>query len=268
MRVAEEFAMLDLLSCGRAEIGFGSGITEHTFRLFGQKLEDAAAISAENLDLVKKLWADLDINWKGNFRGPIEETRIQPRTFSGSAIPITQATGGSEQTARSAGLAGHKLALLTVIRDFASSKPLAETYRSAYQKGGHDPRGMSVSAAAFVFTRPDGKQARAYWEPYIANYQGFVMALSQKKIFTRSLMQRFQELGASATSKQAQMCGEPSAIVEMIEQAHEDIGGFDELKVLFDVGGLPAGEVFESMKLFADKVIPRVRVSMPQVATA
>ncbi len=83
---------------------------------------------------------------------------------------------------------------------------------------------MSVSAAAFVFTRPDGKKAREYWEPFIANYQGFVMSLTQQKVFTRSLMERFQALGSGAMSRQAQMCGEPTEIVEMIEQAYEDIG--------------------------------------------
>ncbi len=268
VRLAEEFATLDLLSKGRAEIGFGSGITQHTFKLFGQNADDATAISIENLALIQKLWTELDINWSGTFRAPIQDTRLQPRTFSGKAVPITIATGGSEVAARSAGLAGHKLALLTVIGDFASSKSLARIYRSAYREAGHDPRGMSVSAAAFVFTRPDGKQAREYWEPFILNYQGFVMSLTQQKVFTRSLMERFQALGSSAMSRQAQMCGEPTEIVEMIEQAYEDMGGFDELKVLFDVGGLPASEVFESMNLFADKVMPNVRVSTQRAASA
>jgi len=268
VRLAEEFAMLDLLSKGRAEIGFGSGITEHTFRLFGQNTPDASSISAENLDLIQRLWTEFDINWNGKFRAPIENTRLQPRTFSGKPIPITLATGGSELTARAAGLAGHKLALLTVIGDFASSKPLAEAYRAAYREAGHDPRGMSVSAAAYVFIRPDGKKAREYWEPYINNYQSFVMMLTQQKGFARSLMERFQALGATAMSRQAQMCGEPTEIVEMIERGYEDIGGFDELKVLFDVGGLPATEVFGSMMLFADKVIPYVRISTAMDASA
>lgn len=268
VRLAEEFAMLDLLSKGRAEIGFGSGVTEHTFRLFGQNVEDATAISAENLDLIQRLWRDSDINWSGSFRSSIEDTRLEPRTYSGKPIPITIAIGGSESAARAAGLAGHKLALLTVIGDFAASKALADIYRSAYRDAGHDPRQMSVSAAAYVFTHPDGVKAREHWRPYILNYQSFVMALAQRKRFARGLMERFQVLGSSAMSRQAQMCGEPAEVVEMIERAYEDIGGFDELKVLFDVGGLPPAEVFESMHLFADKVVPKVRVSTALAANA
>ena len=81
VRLAEDFATLDLLSNGRAEIGFGSGFTEHTFRLFGQDLARSKEISDENLDLLQKLWRERQLDWSGRYRASIHESELQPRTL-------------------------------------------------------------------------------------------------------------------------------------------------------------------------------------------
>src|ERR1700739_221679 len=74
VRLAEDFATLDLLSNGRAEIGFGGGFTDHTFRLFGVDIAKNSEISRENLDLIQKLWNDDEIHWSGKFRSPINDS--------------------------------------------------------------------------------------------------------------------------------------------------------------------------------------------------
>src|ERR1700730_16966530 len=104
VRMAEEFATLDLLSHGRAELGLGSGITEHTFKLFGQRLEDISSISVENLELLEKLWTDDEVTWSGKHPPPIAHLRIEPLTYSGKPIPIMRAAGSSIEKARDAGL--------------------------------------------------------------------------------------------------------------------------------------------------------------------
>ena len=75
VRLAEDFASLDLLSQGRAQIGFGSGFTEHTFQLFGQDLSRVAELSAENLDLLQRIWTEDRVTWSGQFRPPIDDMR-------------------------------------------------------------------------------------------------------------------------------------------------------------------------------------------------
>jgi alkanesulfonate monooxygenase SsuD/methylene tetrahydromethanopterin reductase-like flavin-dependent oxidoreductase (luciferase family) len=259
LRMAEDFATLDLLSHGRAELGVGSGVTEHNFRLFGQDVELSAAMAQENLNLILKLWNELDIEWSGRFRAPITDTCIQPRTLSGRALPITRATGGTEAVARATGAAGHKLALLTVIGDYASSRAIADVYRNAYRQAGHDPAGMSVSVAAYVYVadRPDAQERG---RRFIEGYLQFTNEMSTRKTFNRNIAKRVVELGERALSKEPQMCGRPDQVIEMIARAHHDMGGFDEMKLMFDSGGISFEEVAGSMRLFAEAVAPNVRV--------
>jgi alkanesulfonate monooxygenase SsuD/methylene tetrahydromethanopterin reductase-like flavin-dependent oxidoreductase (luciferase family) len=258
VRIAEDFATLDLLSNGRAELGIGSGITEHTFQLFGQDIEKAAEIGAEKTALLTRLWTEREVTWSGEFRSPIIDTRIEPRTFSGKPIPITVATGGTEATARRAGLSGHKLALLTVIGDYKSSRPIADIYRAAYREAGHDPAGMSVSVTGYCYLEEDGKRAREHWAPHFQCYMEFTNALRMAKGFQRSIEKRVGQLGAAAFSPDPQMCGSPAEIVDKISKAYDDIGGFDELKLVFDHGAVPQEEVARSMRLFAENVMPKL----------
>jgi alkanesulfonate monooxygenase SsuD/methylene tetrahydromethanopterin reductase-like flavin-dependent oxidoreductase (luciferase family) len=261
VRLAEDFATLDLLSNGRAEIGFGSGITEHTFQLFGQKVENADALASENLDLVQTLWRDDVVNWSGKFRAPILDTKLEPRTFNGRPIPISRATGSSIATAIAAGKAGHKLALLNIISGFGNARIVAEAYRKAYRESGHDLANMKVSGAAFVYVRENGADLMDRFGPYLANYQNFTRSLLASKGMSRGIGQLFQSVTEKtpAAPGEALLVGEPSAIVEKIEQNFELMGGFDELKLLFDVGGLAADDVLKSIEVFAEKVAPRVR---------
>lgn len=263
VRLAEDFATLDLISNGRAEIGFGSGITDHTFALFGQDIKNATEISAENLELIQILWNELDVNWKGKFRAPISDTRLEPRTVSGKSLPITRATGSSEAIAIDAAKRGHKLSLMNVISGFSSVKPLAKTYRDAYLQSGQDKANMSVAGAAFVCIRPNGQKAREHWGPYFGTYQAFSQMLLQSKGMSRGIADLFHNIIMKTPEvlHEAQFVGEPSEVVEMIERAYESMGGFDEIKLLFDVGGQSREDVLLSMELFAEKVMPNVRVS-------
>lgn len=161
VRLAEDFATLDLISDGRAEIGLGAGITEHTFRLFGHPVEHAAELSAEHLDLLQRLWTEPRVTWAGRRRPPFEDFELQPRTAAGRPIPIHRATATSLATAEAAGRAGHRLMVMTIVGSFADARPLAETYRAAYRAAGHDPAGMGVTAVAYVHVQADGARARA-----------------------------------------------------------------------------------------------------------
>jgi alkanesulfonate monooxygenase SsuD/methylene tetrahydromethanopterin reductase-like flavin-dependent oxidoreductase (luciferase family) len=259
VRLAEEFATLDLLSNGRAELGLGSGITQHTYKLFGQKLEDADGLSRENLDLLETLWTQEEVNWTGKYRTPIEDTRLEPRTLSGKAIPITRATSGSERTVRDAAQRGHKLALHTVLGTFSDSRAAADLYRQAYRESGNDPAGMKVVATVYAYLAPDGAKARTYFEPYRLNYFVYSGALVNAKGRNQNLVARREAIGGQHTdTRQAEMIGSPSEVIEMIEKAYEDLNGFDELKILFDVGGLPREQTLRSIDLFAEKVLPHV----------
>jgi alkanesulfonate monooxygenase SsuD/methylene tetrahydromethanopterin reductase-like flavin-dependent oxidoreductase (luciferase family) len=257
VRIAEDFATLDLLSGGRAEIGFGAGITEHTFRLFGQDVEHSAEIAAEHLELVQRLWNERQVTWRGRRRAPVERFELQPRTASLRAIPISLATATSIATAEQAGRAGHKLMVMTIVGSFAGARPLAEAYRRAYRAAGHDPGGMCVTAVAYVHVQADDARAREYWAPYLRKYREFVGQLAARMVPTKGV----RAVAAAnpgldpLASREADFVGDPARIIDQISKANEDAGGFDRLLCYFDVGGLSRADTLASMNLFADKVM-------------
>lgn len=260
VRLAEDFATLDLLSNGRAEIGFGGGITPYVFKLFGQDVADADAIFRENFDLIQKLWNEEVVNWSGKFRPALENFRLEPRTFTGRALPITRAAGTTQRTAIEAGRDGHKLALLTVATGYSGARPLADLYRKSWAEAGRNPADASLKAAAFIYCREDGKRARDHWSNYILNYKTLGQSVRQSQGWSEGLNKLAQELGEKAldVASESWISGDPSEVAERLERAYEGMGGFNELHILFDVGGLPSEEVYESMKIFRDKVVPKL----------
>jgi alkanesulfonate monooxygenase SsuD/methylene tetrahydromethanopterin reductase-like flavin-dependent oxidoreductase (luciferase family) len=269
IRTAEEFATLDILSGGRAEIGLGSGITEHTFRLFGQNIEDAAGLAEENLELIQLLWNEHSVNWKGRYHSPIEDVCIEPRTYSGRALPILRATGGTVATAQDAGKQGHKLALMNVTLGFAALKHMAVAYREAYKAGGHDRSGMSLSCSGFVFVGIDGAKAKDYFAPYFANYQAFARDLLSRLHATKNIATlNSRRKAAPESGQEAYFVGDVSEVTDKILAANDKIGGIDKLMVLLDVGGLPENSIWRSLDLYAEKVIPAVNAALQPAALA
>lgn len=258
VRLAEDFATLDLISDGRAEIGLGTGITEHTFRLFDRSPEHAGELSSEHLELLQRLWREPRVSWDGARRAGFEGFELQPRTANGRAIPIHRATATSLATAEQAGRAGHKLMVMTIVGSFAGARPLADAYRKAYRAAGHDPAGMCVTAVAYVHVQADGARARAYWAPYLRAYRQFVGGLTVAKGATQGVRAvaaanpGMDPLG----EREADFVGDPARVKDQILRAHKAAGGFDNLLCYFDVGGLSQAETAAAMQLFAEKVMP------------
>ena len=259
VRLAEEFAVLDLLSQGRAEIGFGSGYTAHTFDLFGQNMDDVVEMSAENLALLRKLWDEGDIDWSGRFRAPIKQPALQPRTYSGRSLPISIATASNEANARNAGSQGYKLMLMTVVGKFSDTRSLAEAYREAYRAAGHDLQRMSVAAVAYVHVQASGEAARDTWYPYRDNYRAFTKALTEDKGLTAGVLEVSKRIAKERfIAREADLCGDPAEVTAQVLQAHADLGGIDKLICYVDCGGMAGPAVLDSIQLFADEVIPAV----------
>ncbi len=264
VRLAEDFATLDLLSEGRAQISFGSGFTEHTFALFGKDSARSAEIGAEHLELLEHLWNSTeDINWQGVHRSPIHESRVQPRTLRGKAIPINRATASSRETAEHAGRHGHRLMLMTVAGRYADMRPLADIYREAYERAGHPREGMSVAALAYVHVKPDGDAARRFWHPYRDNYRAFTAVLKESKVLTRGIQALYEQIGAAGfANREPDFCGAPEEITEKVLRADADLGGIDRLLCLVDCGGIAGPAVLESVEQFSRDVMPVVRAEL------
>lgn len=255
VRFAEDFSTLDLISRGRAEVGFGTGIEDSVFKLFGQDAKNRNDMITENLALLQRLWSEHEVNWEGKFRTPIESFRLEPKTLSGRSIPIARGTG-SLDTAVKIGEAGHQILLPTMLGQFGPLKGANEAYRDAYKKSGHDPRHLCASGVAYIFVGSDTARARQYFEPFSENYGAMV-----GREFGRHIMNPdIAKLALSRTQKVIDLafCGDAEEVARGILTASAAVGGLERMTCMFDIGGLPAGDVRESIERFATEVAPIV----------
>jgi alkanesulfonate monooxygenase SsuD/methylene tetrahydromethanopterin reductase-like flavin-dependent oxidoreductase (luciferase family) len=263
VRAAEDFATLDMISGGRAEIGVGSGISQHVFRLFGQDPSLRNELSREHLQLLERLWNEDEITWRGEYRAPLGRFRLQPKTLAKTAIPIFRGTA-TEAVAAEIGKAGHRLMLLTQVAPFARCKPANEIYRAAYRAAGHSPDKMTTSAVAYVYVEKDGDRARRRWTPYGDNYARMIQREMMRHEMNPNIASHVGLIKAAKhlVDLSGSFVGSPKEVAERIVAAHRELDGFDYLSCVFDVGGLPAEETLASMNLFADRVMPLVRELM------
>jgi alkanesulfonate monooxygenase SsuD/methylene tetrahydromethanopterin reductase-like flavin-dependent oxidoreductase (luciferase family) len=255
VRFAEEFATLDLISRGRAEVGFGTGIEDSVFRLFGQDARRRNDMIAENLALLQRLWSEDEVTWQGEFRAPLHGFRLEPKTVSRRSIPIARATG-SVDTARQIGQAGQQILLPTMLGAFGPLRAANEAYRQAYHDAGHDPHGVCATGVAYVYVGRETLRARAYFEPYCINYGEMV-----QREFGRHIMNPdIAKLALSKTQSVMDLafCGDAETVAQGIVSASAAVGGLERMTCMFDMGGLPAEQVLESIERFAREVMPLV----------
>src|SRR5690606_10663717 len=138
------FAMLDLLSNGRAEIMAGRGSFIESFPLFGYDLHDYDALFTEKLELLNKLRSEERITWRGRFRAALEDQPVFPRPVQ-QPIPLWIAVGGTPQSVVRAANLGLPMALAIIGGGPERFVPVVDLYREAWQKAGHDAGALQVS---------------------------------------------------------------------------------------------------------------------------
>ena len=167
VRVFQEFAELDLISGGRAEIMAGRGSFIESFPLFGYDLDDYDELYAEKLDLLLALRAGNPVTWSGRHRPPLEAAEIYPRPIQ-DPLPIWVAVGGTPQSVVRAATLGLPLTLAIIGGQPARFKPLVELYDRVWEESGHAPedRRLAINTHAFVGrTRAEADSAFAH--PYL-----------------------------------------------------------------------------------------------------
>lgn len=261
VRIAEDFATLDLLSKGRAEIGVASGITPSTFKLFGQSMENVPLMLLEKVELLETLWNQQVVRWRGNYRAPFEGARVEPRTYHNCALPIWMGTGVSIDKAKTAGRKGFKLQLATIFGNYADFAPVAAAYREAYLSAGHPAEHMEVAAIAYCYVNDESSDPYAEWAPFMAQYRYFMKDL----VRGHGLTDGIKALAKLATNEDLDggwrpfdLSGSSDSIAERILMASQDLGGIDHMYLYFDCGGMPQAMVERSISQFGQLVIPKV----------
>jgi|HubBroStandDraft_4_1064222.scaffolds.fasta_scaffold15125_3 probable LLM family oxidoreductase len=250
--VFEDFATVDLISGGRAEIIAGRGIFTESFPLFGYDLANYDDLFAEKLELLMQLNAAERVTWQGRFRSALKDAPIPPRPAQ-SRLPIWVGTGGTQSSIVRAGTLGLPLALANISMPPAKLGPLADLYRRTGVQAGHDPSALKVSIATHMHIRENSQDALDAFYPYYAGY-----------FFTHTPSQyRAQEVSRvdyeeRAAPHGAIFVGSPQQIIDKILYERE-LFGHQRFLAQIDIGGLPFAEVARVIELFATRVAPAIR---------
>jgi alkanesulfonate monooxygenase SsuD/methylene tetrahydromethanopterin reductase-like flavin-dependent oxidoreductase (luciferase family) len=175
VRVYQNFATLDLLSNGRAEIMVGRGSFIESFPLFGYDLNDYDVLFSEKLDLLLKLREQEHVSWSGTFRAPLKNAGIYPRAKQ-NPLPIWVGVGGTPQSVVRAGTLGLPMAFAIIGGEPARFKPHADLFRESGARAGHKKSPLSLNMHGFV--ADDAQQAR---EQFFPGYQEVMTRIGRER---------------------------------------------------------------------------------------
>lgn len=250
VRLYEDFATLDLLSDGRAEIMAGRGAFLDSFELFGYDIKEYNELFEENLELFLKINKEACITWQGNHRPELNNVMVSPRAIN--TIPTWVGVGGTPESATRAGRYGVGMAIVILGDDPSVFVPLVEKYRSAFNASGHPKEQCQIAVTGHGYFAEDGQQARDAFYPYFNNYGTYVN--KQRNMLFYLDRDDYEFMTSPAGSL---FVGEPDEIVEKILKQHELLGHTRFLTQL-DVGALPYKEIARSIELLATKIMPQV----------
>ncbi|MGV9678287.1 LLM class flavin-dependent oxidoreductase [Nocardia sp. NPDC003482] len=248
VRLYQQFATLDLISNGRAELMAGRGSFTESFPLFGQDLGDYDELFAEKLDLLLRVRGDEPVTWSGRFRPALTDTVVYPRTDR--PLPIWIAVGGSPESVARAGLLGLPLAIAIIGGQPARFRPLVDLYHRALEQGGHEPQPVAVHAHGYV-ADSEAEAVADFYEPYATAMSG----LGRERGWGPMTRAQFDALRSPAGSL---FLGAPDQVAEKIADIRDTLG-LDRFMLHPSVGTLPHEKILHGIELLGEKVAPQVR---------
>jgi probable LLM family oxidoreductase len=250
VRVFQDFATLDLLSDGRAEIMAGRGSFIESFPLFGYDLDDYDELFAEKLELLLALRESERTTWSGGrHRAPIDGRGVYPRPLQ-DPLPVWVAVGGSPQSALRAGALGLPMALAIIGGQPERFVPFAELHRRAGEEAGHGRLPLSINSHGYL--AETSQQALDESFPSVSEAMNRIGRERGWSPLERA------DYDASATLRGANFVGSPQQVVEKILFQHE-LFGHDRFLIQFSVGTMPHERIMRSIELFGGEVAPAVR---------
>ena len=250
VRVFQEFATVDLLSGGRAEIMAGRGSFIESFPLFGFDLEDYDELFTEKLELLLRLVESERVTWSGKHRAPIDDLGVYPRPVQ-AQLPVWVAVGGSPQSAMRAGRLGLPMALAIIGGTPERFVPFVELFRES--AAGRPDLPVSINSHTYVADTSE-RAAEEFFPPYAA----MMNAIGRERGWNPIARQDFD---AQRTRRGALVVGSPQEVVEKILFQHE-LFRHDRFLGQISVGDLPHRNVLRAIELFGTEVAPAVRAEL------
>ena len=261
VRVFQDFATIDLLSGGRAEIMVGRGSFIESFPLFGQDLEDYDELFAEKLDLLLRVRESLRVTWPGSrHRAAVPDRPVYPRPIQ-EPIPVWVAVGGNPPSVVRAGTLGLPMALAIIGGMPARFAPMVELYRESARRAGHDAGALPVSINSHGFIAEDSQRAADVAFPPFAET---MTRIGRERGWPPTSRPHFE---AERRLEGALFVGSPQQIVDKILYQHEFFG-HDRFLMQLTVGPMPHADVLKAIELLGTEVAPVVRREVAATAGA
>jgi probable LLM family oxidoreductase len=252
VRVFQDFATLDLLSGGRAEIMAGRGSFIESFPLFGHDLDDYDELFAEKLELLLALREAEHIHWAGRHRPALDGQGVYPRPVQ-DPLPVWVAVGGTPQSVVRAGALGLPMALAIIGGMPERFAPFAELHRRAAQEAGHEPPALSINSHGFI-----AATAKAAADEAFPAHKTVMDRIGRERDWPPMTRAQFD---AAARLRGASFIGSPQEVAEKILFQHE-VFGHQRFLVQFSVGTLPHASIMRSIELYGTEVAPVVRAEI------
>ena len=253
VRVFQEFATLDLISDGRAEIMAGRGSFIESFPLFGYDLADYDVLFAEKLDLLLEVVASERVTWSGEHRAPIDDLGVYPRPVQ-QPLPVWVGVGGTPESAVRAGQLGLPMALGIIGGRPERFVPFAELHRRAAAEAGHTPPPpLSINSHGYV-----AETSQQAGDEFFPAYSAMMNRIGRERGWSALTRQDFDAL---RTRRGAVVAGSPEEVTEKILFQHE-LFGHQRFLTQMSVGSMPHAQVLRSIELFGTEVAPAVRAEV------
>lgn len=254
VKLYQDFATIDQLSNGRAELVAGRGSFIESFPLFGYDLQDYDALFAEKLDLLLTINASPVISWKGKFRPALVKQSIFPRAVN-DRLDIWVAVGGTPESVERAGKAGLPVIFAIIGGNPAQFQPLFRYYKEVYAAAGHDTDKLRTGVHMHAFFGADGAEtAEAYYPVYSAQMD----RIGRSRGWPPYQRQQY-DMGRGA--KGALIIGDVNESVEKI-LAMQELFGLTRFAAHMDVGGPSHVSLMKSIELFGNEIAPKVRAAL------
>jgi probable LLM family oxidoreductase len=258
VRVFQDFATVDLLSGGRAEIIAGRGSFIESFPLFGYDLDDYDELFAEKLELLLRIREEELVTWRGEHRPPLDEAGVYPRPVQ-ERLPVWLAVGGTPNSVVRAASLGLPLALAIIGGAPERFVPLTGLYRRAAAEAGHARLPLGINSHTYV---ADSSQQAA--DEFFPAYAGMMTRIGRERGWAPMTRAQFDQL---RSLRGALVVGSAQEVTEKILFQHE-LFGHDRFLAQISVGHLPHAQAMRSIELLGTEVAPAVRAELERRKSA
>ena len=255
VRLFQNYATLDLISNGRAEIVAGRGSFTEAYPLFGLDFKDYDDLYAEKLDLLLKIRDEEKVTWSGRFRPQMVDQAVYPRPLQ-EKLPVWVGVGGTPASFVRAGALGLPLMVAVIGGETHRFRPLIDLYYEAAEKAGVDKSQLKVGLHSLGFVANSKEEAI---EKYYPGYRVWFNQIGQERGWPPVTMERFeQQIGELG----AYVIGSPEEVAEKLVRHSNALGGISRFTFQIDNAGLTHKDLMETYTLIGEKVKPLVLESL------